>query len=237
MTGAEFKAVARKLMFENSPRLFFISLVYVAIGALVSWFIFRLPGTIDIQNMYDRISSGELPSITMIYSNFRPIGVLLAVLFYLFQPIFDVGFKSFCLKTFRKQETGYKDVLDGFLLFIKVIMLFVIMFVLILLWSLLLIIPGIVAAYRYRLAYYILLDDPGKSILQCINESSAIMYGGKVDLFLIEISFWGWFLLDLLIATLLPFPFAFPVVSIWIAPYFGLTVVGFYEERTRYLTT
>jgi len=237
MTGSELKAVSRKLMFDNSPRLFFISLLYIIIGALVSWLTFRLPGNIDIQNMYERLSSGEMLSLTMIYSNFRPIGVFLAILLSLFQPLFDVGFMSFCLKTFRKQETTYKDLLDGFLFTIKVLSLFIVRFVLIVLWSLLLIIPGIVAAYKYRLAFYILLDDPKKGVMQCIHESSTIMYGGKVDLFIIEISFWGWFLLDILVITLLPLPFALPIVSVWIAPYMGLTIVGFYEERIRNLAT
>jgi len=237
MTGSELKSIARKLMFENSPRLFFISLLYVAIGACVSWFTVTLPGSIDLDNLYQRLSSGEMFNITMIYRNFRLPGVFLALLFSLFQPIFDIGFMSYCLKIFRKQETTYKDILNGFLIFVKVLMLFLVITVFVMLWSFLLIVPGIIAAYRYRLAYYILLDDTSKGILQCIKESSTIMYGSKVDLFIIELSFFGWYLLDVLLFMLMPFPFTIPIISIWISPYLGLTKVGFYEERLRKLAT
>jgi len=237
MTGSVLKANARKLIFENTPKLFFISLIYVAIGAFISWFAVTLPGNIDFENMYLRLSSGEMFSITMIYSNFRLPGVFLAILFSLFQPIFDVGYISYCLKINRKQETTYKDILNGFLVFTKILMLFITITVIVMLWSLLLIIPGIIAAYKYRLAYYILLDDPTKGIMQCIKESSVLMYGGKVDLLTIELSFVGWFLLDIFFMMLTPVPFTIPLVSIWIAPYLGLTRAGFYEERIRTLAS
>jgi len=235
MTGSELKANARKLIFDNTPRIFFISLLYVVLGLLVSWFTFRLPGNIDMQNMYERLSAGEMFNLTMIFSNFRLTGLFLAVLFSLFQPIFDVGFISYCFKIFRRQETSYKDILDGFLYFLKVLLLFIIITALIFLWSLLLIIPGIIAAYRYRLAFYILLDDPSKCVIDCIKESGSLMYGAKVDLLIIDISFLGWFFLDFLFFLLSPLPFTVPVVSVWLAPYITLTRVGFYKQRINRL--
>ncbi|MCL2627504.1 MAG: DUF975 family protein [Oscillospiraceae bacterium] len=236
MSGSFLKANARKLIFENFPRLFFITLLYIIIASVVSWLTLRLPGNIDIQGMYDRLSAGELPSITLIYSNFRLIGVFLAVLLSLFQPVLDVGFISFCLKTGRRQDTQYTDIFNGFIYFVKVMAIFIVTFTFTLLWSLLFIFPGIVAAYRYRLAYYILLDDPKKGVFQCINESKTVMFGAKLDLLIIDISFLGWYILDITVALLLPLPFAFPILSVWIAPYAGLTRVGFYQQRLDALT-
>ena len=231
MPGSILKFNARKLMFENAPKLFFISLLYVVLVTLVAWLSLRLPGSIRANDILNRLSSGEIPSLAIIYTNFRPIGVFLALILSLLQPVLDAGYMSFCLKINRKQDTEYKDIFNGFLFILKIIFIFIITSVLILLWSLLFIIPGIVAIYKYRLAYYILLDDPQKGALQCITESKQMMSGHKLDLFLIELSFFGWFVLDLAIVLLTPLPFPVPIVSLWLSPYMGLTRAAFYENR------
>jgi len=231
MPGSALKAGARKLIFENSPRLLFISLLYVVLIAVVSWLSFRLPGNINTQDIYSRLASGEMPGLGIIYTNFRPTGVFLALLLLLLQPIIDVGFISYCMKINRSQKTELKDLFNGFLFFIKVLSVFIISAVFIFLWSLFFVIPGIVASYRYRQAYYILLDDPGKSALSCITESKLMMHGKKLDLFLLDLSFFGWYFLDFIIFMLIPFSFAFPIVSVWLSPYIGLTRAAFYENQ------
>jgi len=231
MSGSVLKAGARRLIFENSPRIFVISLIYIVLVAVVSWLSFRLPGISNIQDINSRLLSGELPGLGIIFTNFRPIGLFFTILLILFQPVLDFGFLSYCVKTNRKQKTDFFDLLNGFLFFIKIITLFLLISIFVALWSLLLIIPGIVASYRYRLAYYILLDDPTKGALQCIAESKLLMHGKKVDLLTIDISFIGWFILDLIVLILIPLSPAIPLVSIWLSPYLGLTRAAFYEEQ------
>ena len=219
------------MIVENSPRIFLISFIFVVIITVVSWISMRLPGNINVSDIYSRLASGELPGYRIIYTNFRPLGVILALFLLLLQPVFDVGFISYCLKILRRQKTEIKDILNGFLFFSKVIFLFITTTIMIFLWSLLFIIPGIIASYRYRQVYYILLDDPKKGVLQCITESKFLMNGRKVDLFIIDFSFIGWYILDLVIATLSPLPFALPIVSVWLSPYMGLTRAAFYEYQ------
>lgn len=57
------------------------------------------------------------------------------------------------------------------------------MFIFVFLWSLLLIIPGIVAAFRYSMTLYIMLDDPRLTPKEAMEESCAVMYGHKWQLF------------------------------------------------------
>ena len=230
MPGSLLKAGARKLIFENSPRIFLISFIYVLLVTIVSWLSVRLPGSINIADINSRLASGELPGPGIIYTNFRPFGVFLALLLLMLQPVLDAGFISFCLKTNRNQTTEYKDIFNGFLFFTKILLIFLITSFFIFLWSLLLIIPGIIASYRYRLVYYILFDDPGKGALQCINESKLMMNGKKLDLFIIDLSFLGWYFIDYTIFILMPLPIAFPIISIWLSPYVGLTRAAFYEN-------
>ena len=233
MPGSALKAGARKLIFENFPKILIISLLYIFLITVVSWLSFRLPGSINQQDILNRIASGEVPGPGIIYTNFRPAGVFLALLLLLLQPALDVGYISYCLKINRGQKTDYKDIFNGFLFPVKVILLFITVTVLVLLWSLLLVFPGIVASYRYRLVFYILLDDPDKGILQCVTESRLMMYGRKLDLFIIDLSFIGWYILDTLVLFLIPLPFMIPVISIWLSPYVGLTRVAFYEDRIK----
>jgi len=231
MSGAKLKAGARKLIFENSPRLLLISLLFIVLITIVSWLTLRLPGSINANEIYSRLASGEMPGVGIIYTNFRPVGVLLAILLYLIQPVLDVGFTSFCMKTSRSQDTDVKDLFNGFMFFSKVVSIFIITTVFIFLWSMLFVIPGIIASYRYRLAYYILIDDPGKGAMQCINESKLMMHGKKLDLLTIDISFIGWYILDLAVVFIIPSPIALPIVSIWLSPYLGLTRAAFYEDQ------
>jgi len=229
MPGSDLKAAARKLIFDNAPGFFFVCLLYVALITAATWFPFRLPGRISAQDIYSRLAAGQLPGLSIIYTDFRLSGVFPAVLLLLLHPVLGTGFKRFCLKVARKKKAGHGDIFYCFLLIRKVVPIFIISSVLVFLWSLLLVIPGIVAGYRYRQAYYILLDDPGKGVLQCITESKFLMYGRKVDLFTIDISFIGWYIV---IAALLlsPYPFLVPVIMIWLSPYTGLTRAAFYEN-------
>ena len=229
--GSQLKQDARKLMLENAPKLFFVSLLFVAISAILSELTFRLPGNIDIVDFNERLAAGELPTLRLLFRNFRPMGITLAVIISLLRPILNAGFIGYCIRTKRKQETEYRDIFSGFIIFHKIILIFLLSTLFILLWSLLLIIPGIVALYKYRLAYYILIDDPRKGALQCLNESAVLMNGSKVDLLIIDISFMGWHIANILLLLLIPVPLGFPLLSIWLTPYIGITLAGFYEKR------
>ena len=59
-------------------------------------------------------------------------------------------------------------------------------------WSLLFVIPGIVAAYRYSMATYIMAENPGMQATEAIERSKALMDGRKGDLFCLDLSFIGW---------------------------------------------
>lgn len=108
---------------------------------------------------------------------------------------FLVGVCSFMLNFFRKRDPNPGYLFNGFGYYFKTFGLVIVMGVFIILWSMLFIIPGIIAALRYSQAYYILADDPQKGIMQCINESKALMANNKMKYFTLVLSFMGWALL------------------------------------------
>jgi len=230
MTGSLLKKNARKLIFNNALYIFLFSLLYVALTSVISRSAIRLSGIIGFDEINSRLAAGELPGLSILFSNFNYFWFFIGVMMFLIQPLFDFGFINYCLKTVRKEKTSIKNLFAGLIFFTKVISIFLITSLYIILWSTLLLIPGIVASYRYRQAYYILIDDPRKGALQCISESCLMMNGKKLDLLTIDISFLGWIALDLLIFLVTPLPFAVPVVSLWLSPYLGLTRAAFYEN-------
>lgn len=87
------------------------------------------------------------------------------------------------------------------------------------LWSLLLIVPGIVKSLSYSQAFYIIAEDPEIPALEAISRSKKMMEGHKMELFLLSLSFIGWNLLA--ICTL-------GILYIWLLPYMEATATNFY---------
>ena len=233
MPDLGLKVGARRLMIENAPKIFFVSIVYILIASVMSELEIRLPGTSAAYDLYlDRFFAGEFPSPMFFYSNLRSSGMALAAVLLLLEPVISVGYLRYCMNIARGKGGDYRDIFDGFLFFTKVVLIRIIITILIFLWSLLLLFPAIPAYYRYRQAYYILLDAPEKSALQCIRESKRIMDGNKLNLFLLDLSFIGWAILDLMVIVLFQFiiPFTLPIISIWLTPYLGVTRAAFYDR-------
>ena len=95
------------------------------------------------------------------------------------------------------------------------------MVVFVFLWSLLLIIPGIVKAFSYAMTPYILEEHPELSAGEAIDHSRAMMKGHKFDLFWLLLSFIGWGFLCL---------FTFGIGYLWLTPYMQTSVAAFYED-------
>lgn len=131
-----------------------------------------------------------------------------------------LGYYTMILSIFRRGLASPAEVFYGFERFGKAFGLYIVMNLFVLLWTLLLIIPGIIAAYRYSLAFYILADRPEIGILDAIRESSRMMRGNKWKLFCLELSFIGW----ALVGTL-----TLGIGYLWVMPYMTASVAGFYE--------
>ncbi len=89
------------------------------------------------------------------------------------------------------------------------------------LWSLLLLIPGIIKAYAYAMTPYILVDKPELSANEAINLSKAMMKGHKFDFFWLSLSFIGWGVLCILTAGIGLF---------WLLPYTYTAYAAFYQD-------
>ena len=89
------------------------------------------------------------------------------------------------------------------------------------LWTLLLIVPGIIKAYSYSMTPYILVDNPELSVREAIRKSQQMMVGQKFNLFYLQLSFIGWFFLAC---------FTGGIGFLWLVPYYQTAQAAFYQN-------
>ena len=97
-------------------------------------------------------------------------------------------------------------------------------FVYTLLWTLLLVIPGIIKAYSYSMTFYILRENPEMTAGDAITASQKMMDGHKMDLFLLSLSFIGWAILASI---------TFGIGYLWLIPYIYTAYAAVYETLKK----
>jgi len=129
------------------------------------------------------------------------IPIFISVLVVLLALVLKAGYTLYCMDIRNGEETSLLTLFDGFSLVGKIIALEIVSFVFISLWSMLFVIPGIIAMYRYRFALFNLLENPDLGIFEALNMSKRQTMGYKVQLFMLDLSYVGWHILADLPAT------------------------------------
>lgn len=158
--------------------------------------------------------------ISMNLGAFSIIGTIGVIL--LMGPL-DYAFKRMMLWANRNKKIESSDVFGGFNEFSRTVMAGVDIYVRTFLWSLLFIVPGIVASYSYSMTYYIMADSPKLSGAEAIEKSKAMMKGHRMELFVLDLSFIGWMILCI---------FSLGIGYFWLAPYMESSRANFYERLT-----
>lgn len=110
----------------------------------------------------------------------------------------SVGGRKFFLKNALEKTKGIHCFLDGFRggYYGNVVVTMFVRDLKVFLWSLLLVIPGIIKAYEYRMVPYILAEHPELNYREALERSSAMMNGQKFNSFVLDLSFIGWHILS-----------------------------------------
>lgn len=134
--------------------------------------------------------------------------------------IFSVGLAIVMLEIVRNWEVQFTDMFKGFNNFGTNCIAGILVSIYTMLWSLLFVIPGIIKAYSYSMTFYILADHPEMSAKDAIRTSQVMMEGHKMDLFILELSFFGWYLLC---------GITFGLAALYVGPYVSASHAAFYE--------
>lgn len=161
--------------------------------------------------------------ISSVLSGLSVAGIGAIALFLIAGP-YTLSTAIISLKVIRGYNVEIADMFLGFKNFLSAFLLWFINLILIWLWSLLFIIPGIVKAYAYSMSHYILADNPDMDVNQARLRSIEMMNGNKWRLFCLDCSFIGWAILCVLTCGIL---------SYWVIPYRQCAYAAFYEELKR----
>ncbi|HBZ25489.1 MAG: hypothetical protein A2X17_09235 [Bacteroidetes bacterium GWF2_41_61] len=142
---------------------------------------------------------------------------------------FSVGLAIFSLSISRNKDAKLEQIFQGFNNFGTALGAYLLMVLFISLWTLLLIIPGIIAAISYSMTFYILADDKSIAAMDAIDKSKKMMHGYKWKFICLVLRFLGWTLLCIL---------TLGVGFLWLIPYLQVSVAKFYDDvKANSLTT
>lgn len=147
--------------------------------------------------------------------------LILGVLYFILGSVVSVGYAKFNLNLADRMEGSFENLFAYFAYWKTTAAARILQSIYIFLWSLLLIIPGIIASYSYAMTEYILAEHPELSANEAIAMSKQMMVGNKWRLFCLQISFIGW---DILCAVTLG------IGNLWLTPYKQAATAVFYRE-------
>ena len=126
------------------------------------------------------------------------LGTFISILTTLAEWILAAGFALYCMDIRRRERSEYAVLFDGFSFTGKIIALNIVINLFVFLWSMLFVVPGFIAYYRYRFALYNLYENPDMDIMEALNLSKRQTQGYKMELFKLDLSYMGWILLSIL---------------------------------------
>lgn len=175
------------------------------------------------QDLVYAAQTNDLSAMMNIYGSLTRLSSISSLLSILLINALIVGLVNAFLKFYKEQDTAitrnmfniaFKDYGH------KILGMFL-MNLFIALWTLLLIIPGIIKSFSYAMTPYILDEYPTVGVNDSIDISRKMMKGHKLDLFLLELSFIGWGILSI---------FTLGIGFLWLYPYIQTSMSIFYED-------
>ena len=213
LLNSELRAQAREQLDGKWGTFVLMTFLMYVISAIL-----QIPGSVGdllkVLSPENMLASESMSSISVVLS-------LLAL------PL-SWGLTVSLLRNHREESVDLENLFDGFRggRYTRVFCALFLVNLFTFLWTLLLIIPGIMKAFSYALTPYILLDEPELTAKQAISRSSEIMQGRRWKLFCLYFSFIGWGILCLL---------TFGIGFLWLAPYINASIAAFYEDaRAEY---
>jgi uncharacterized membrane protein len=229
---SELRSLGRMVLKDHWPESFSVFLVYSLIMGLLPSL---ADGFVDISSV----------GFGWNWKFFSALNLQALIFIFFYGPL-TVGVSAFMLTLMRMRRADREKLFIGFNFFGKSLSLGIQISIFTFLWSLLFIIPGIIAALSYSQAPFLLYDHPYKSAGWCIKESKRMMWGNKGHFFALRLSFIGWSILaaipvsvfvnsriheSLSIAEIiLRFIFAIPLIFVQI--YISAADTAFYELLT-----
>lgn len=221
MDYSDYRAAARESLRNNWLTAALVTLVAGLLGAADA----GIGIDFDMETVENLDALGVAPGLTaFIQANANVIAtalIALGLLYFIIGGAVNQGYNRYILNVYDYGHGEFSDLFSQFENFLNAFVLHFLTGLYVFLWSLLLVIPGIVAGYSYSMVPFLMLDHPEWTPSDCLEQSKNLMYGHKAELFTLELTFIGWALLSAL---------TLGIGNLFLEPYIHTSRAAFYRD-------
>ena len=217
MSFSELKEDAKKSLKGKYSDAIIMIIVYGLIAGAIAGICGYIDGALGLTQEQTIVMFGQELKST------NP-GIFTALSSIVITCLFYFGMLSFYYKVSKNEKVTWKEMFGKMNMFLDFFVISLLVSIFTTLWSILFIIPGIIASFAYSQVYLVKLNDPDLGYMEAIKKSKEIMKGHKMEYFLLNLSFIGWILLGVLTCGILYF---------WLMPYMSVTQCNFYNKITK----
>lgn len=211
-TREMIKTRAKLVLKLNYWKSFVVSLVILFVGGSHNGGGGSSAGGNNLSNYGNSVNSEALRIVTSIAVFLASLAIIILILRVFVGYMLEVGGRKYFIRAAEGEtDMGYLGYCFSEGRYISVLVTMLLRSIYTFLWTLLLIIPGIIKSYAYRMVPYILADNPSIGYNRAIELSNEMTNGEKWDIFVLDLSFIGWYLLGslaLFIGTLFVNPYS-----------------------------
>ena len=217
MYARDYRALARERLAGHWGVSILVAFVATLLGGAVGGSSFSFEISIETQEYVENYMPSLVPFLSMYLTAMGGLGL---AQFILGGPI-ALGNAQYLLDQHDCKELDFKTLFSKFEQFGTGFLMHLLMGLYTLLWGLLFVIPGIVAGYSYAMTPFILAEHPELTANEAIRASKEMMYGHKWELFCLDWSFFGWYLLCAL---------TLGIGNFFVGPYTSAAYAAFYRQ-------
>ena len=218
MRAKDFRALARDTLRGKWGVAVAVCLVAsLLLGSL------SLVTRLSSQDTLDVLEELELYQMVALLTKLAAVSLICSVIIFVISGVVSFGLADFFIRLVKGEPVEFRMLFGHFHRIWQGICMNFMVSLFTFLWSLLFIIPGIIAVYRYAMVPYLMAEFPDLGVMDAIRESKRLMHGNKWRFFCLGISFIGWALLSAM---------TFGIGSLWLNPYMNAAQAAFYMEVT-----
>ena len=221
MFAKDYRDLARENLRGNWKLSVIAGMLACLLGGLItgSSFIPNININLDKQSMETLYQ--QIPFILKFAVVTGSITSVLSFVYFILGGVIQLGYAQYLLNQHDRREFQLNDLFSKFDYFGVGFCQNFLRGLYVFLWSLLFVIPGIVAQYRYAMTPFIMAEHPELTASEAIRASKKMMDGNKWALFCLDFSFFGWALLSALTLN---------IGNLWLNPYRNAAYAAFYRR-------
>lgn len=216
MNTSDYRRIARENLAGNWGNAILAAFLAALLGGLVTTSGFNFEIELDSEIYY------ELPPL--LQTCFHILAVTagaFSLVHFILGGVIRQGYCVYLLKQYDRRNPETSDVFSQFHRFGDGFCLLCLQNLFTALWTLLFIIPGIVASYSYSMAPFIMAEHSEMTAREALTASKTLMDGHKAELFFLKLSYFGWGLLCAL---------TLGIGTLWLNPYVNAAHAAFYRD-------